>query len=869
MQGKVVKLVLFLASGWILSNLARGNEKPVPERPLQILENYCLSCHDEVEYKGEINLDTPDINWDDPASTQLWSRVIKMVERGEMPPKKKKRPSENERQELVTWLDRELTEHNPIGGTAMRRLNKREFLHSINELFDIEYTLPEGFPHDNEAHGFDNQAEALVLSGPLLESYQFVATDLAEKLFPPPRKQSAIETAQIPAKDFTYAYSSGMLIDGAMRLVSNTPSVAHSASWPTHFEVKATGTYELTIDLSAFNPPEDVSTVADIYAVIAADAASNSVDKLRMLSSFHVPDSIRKKFRTEVILEKGETLVVHYGNGPISEDPKHLASFIGPMLRKEPELAAAFKQAGGKVARGRLGLDHLYSLIQAGDLPPPPVDEEFDQLVDTISNNKRSIAETLSYKLFEEGPALEIHQAIVHGPLALTDSKEDLYWKKRAAKLLGKQGNKSEMAFAREFLKRFLSAAFRRPVEKTLIEEYMELILDETKARNRIKDGFHLAIRTALTSPHFLYRGLQEGPLDSYDLASRLSYLLTSLPPDKRLLLSAKNDRLRTPGELEKQTLRLIESSHSNNFFESFLAQWLDLAELENLVPDANFFPKRSVFQYTEWEREAFIEEVHILFREVLNNNLPVEDLIDPDFTYTTGAVGRFIYGFPQFANSNKNDNKEMKRVSLDRGGRFGGVLGMAGVMTATANGVDTQPVLRGVWMLENILGDPPPPPPGSVPALTPDTSKAITPREMLAAHMVEESCAGCHKKIDPLGFVLESFDPIGRWRTHYPPLRSTKNNKKDLGLPIDTAGKLPNGTELRDITDLKNYLREDITPFAECISEKLLTYATGRAMNYSDHKLIKEVVQKIRANGGGFQDLVVALVNSESFRTR
>ena len=840
---------------------------PIPERSFQILDNYCLSCHDEVEFKAEINLDTQAIQWTDPEAILLWERVIKMVEQGEMPPKKKKQPAQAERNELAAWLDNMLSKHSPIGGTAIRRLNRREYLHSLNDLFDITYELPSGFPHDNEANGFDNQAEALALSGTLLESYSKVATDLAEKLFPPPRKALPVETTEIPAKNFTYAYSSGLLKGNAMRLVSNTHQLAHSASWPTHFQAKATGTYQLTIDLSALNPPEGLKTVANVYAVIADDAPQRDVHELRLLGSFTVESIHGQRFETEVLLEKGETLAFHYANGMISEDPEHLAAYIYPLLKEDPPLAAAFKQAGGKVARGRIGLEHVYSLIEAGELPPPPVGEELVELVKTISSDKRSIAETLSYKLFEEGPALEILNVTVKGPLSLEDSQENLYWKERAEKLLRNSKGKSETAQVRAFLNRFLTTAFRRPAEKSDIEEYLQLIFDEKIVRGRIEDGYHLAIRSALTSPNFLYRGFKDGALDSFDLASRLSFFLTSRPPDRQLGKAAKEGSLLSSEELVKHTRRLIDSSKSNNFVESFLGQWLDLNELENLVPDANLFEKPRDFKYTDAEKEAYIQEAYMVFREILDENRPLEDFIDPDFTYTTGAVGRYIYGLPEFNKSKKNDNKKMLRVALEQGGRFGGLLGMAGVMTATANGVDTQPVLRGVWVLENILGDPLPPPPGSVPALTPETGNAVTPRELLAAHMAEESCAGCHKKIDPVGFVLESFDPVGRWRTEYPAPRT--EGKKARGLPVETNGKLTDGTKLADIRDLKAYLRKDISPFAECISEKLLSYATGRAMNYSDHKLIRKIVKANQDNGGGFQDLLIALVDSESFRRR
>lgn len=842
-------------------------ETPIPDPSFQVLDNYCLSCHDDVEFKGEINLDTLAIDWRDSDQIHLWERVIKMVERGEMPPKKKKQPTQAERDELAGWLDRMLSKHSPIGGTTIRRLNRREYLHSLNDLFNLNYELPNGFPQDNEAHGFDNQAEALTLSGALMESYSQVATELAEKLFPPPRQVLEAETTEIPAKDFTYAYSSGLLREGKMRLVSNTHQLAHSASWPTHFVAKATGTYQLTIDLSALNPPKGSQAIANVYAVAAEDASQRDVHELRLLGSFTVEAVQGERFLTEVLLEKGETLAFHYANGVISEDPKHLANFIYPMLEGDPKLASAFKQAGGKVARGRVGLDHVYSLIQADELPPPPVGEELDELVTTMSSDKRSIAETLSYKLFEEGPALEILHVAVKGPLTLEDSAEDQYWKERSEKLLGKPRGTNITVRINAFLKNLLTPAFRRPVEPSTLNEYREIILAEKEASGRLEDGYHLAIRTALTSPYFLYRGFNDGTLESFDLASRLSYFLTSRPPDRQLKKAAANGSLLGREELEKQTQRLIASNKSNTFVESFLGQWLDLNELENLVPDANLFKSPREFKYTDAEKEAYIQEAHMVFREILDKNRPLEDFIDPDFTYTTGAVGRYIYDLPEFKNRKKNDNKKMERATLEHGGRFGGLLAMAGVMTATANGVDTQPVLRGVWVLENILGDPPPSPPDAVPALTPGTGNEVSPREILASHMADESCAGCHKKIDPVGFVLESFDPVGRWRTEYPAPRTSK--KKQVGLPVETDGHLTDGTELKDITDLKTYLRQDITPFAECISEKLLTYATGRAMNYSDQKLIKQLVKENQARGGGFQDLLISLINSESFRVK
>ncbi len=194
----------------------------------------------------------------------------------------------------------------------------------------------------------------------------------------------------------------------------------------------------------------------------------------------------------------------------------------------------------------------------------------------------------------------------------------------------------------------------------------------------------------------------------------------------------------------------------------------------------------------------------------------------------------------------------------------------MPAVMMATANGVDTQPVHRGVWLLENILGSPPPEPPKAVPALTPDIGGATTPKARLAAHMAEQSCAACHREIDPLGFVLENFDPIGRWRETYPVYTDENgSSKRTDGSPIDATGTLPTGEHLRDVTDLKKYLADHPTRFARCLSEKLLTYATGRSLNYRERRIVADIVDAAHPNDLKFADLIVDLVNSKVFRTK
>ncbi len=845
--------------------IAHANE-PIPKTEYALLESYCLDCHDDIERKGEVSLEELAIDWQQKERLDIWERALRMLKSGEMPPKKKRQPSTEERDRLIGWLDASLSKHSPIGGTVIRRLNRREYVNSINSLLDIEYVLPDSFPIDSESHGFDNQSEALPLSGALMQSYSEVATDLAEKLFPPLRKPIEPSESYLTAADFTYAYSSGLLVDDVMRLVSSSEAISASASWPSKFEASTTGIYSVNLELSAFNPTEGDSIICSVHAVDAVEAPGQRIDSIRLLGEFEILESSSREYTMEVLLEKGETIALRYGNSLLAEDREKLPAHVKKLFLEEPLLAAAYKQADGVVERGRIGWERLKTLMKSDLLPEPPEEESLDELVKLVTKNLRLTTEVLQYKHFEEGPALDVHKAIAFGPIELADGADDLYWKGKSSQLTASLRGRTDQAAVEEFLQEFLPRVFRRPVKKSVIDEYVAMVEAERKPSGRLEEGLHFAFRTALTSPYFLYRDFESGPLDSFDLASRLSYFLTSRPPDAELYKLARNGALLDSSKLRDQAIRLLSKKELDTFVESFLDQWLDLAALDQLTPDKTLFPEPRKFKYGDDEKRSLITEPNLFFTEMLASNRSVVDFIDPGFTYTNKSIGTYVYELPMSKNS---DPKNLQRVEFEKGGRYGGILGMAGVMTATANGVDTQPVVRGVWMLENILGDPPRDPPDAVPALTPDTSKAETPREMLAAHMSDDSCAGCHKKIDPIGFVFESFDPIGRWRIHYPNLSGKSKDRLNKGLTVETDGVLPDGTILRDIRDLKTYLVNDITPFAECLSEKLLTYAIGRSMNYSDRKLIGKIVDANVKTEEGFKDLLLDLIDSESFRTR
>ena len=362
-------------------------------------------------------------------------------------------------------------------------------------------------------------------------------------------------------------------------------------------------------------------------------------------------------------------------------------------------------------------------------------------------------------------------------------------------------------------------------------------------------------------SSKFLYRSREPDRFDDFDLAARLAYFLTGGPPDSILFDAAKSGKLADPAELMLHAKRLLKSSYRKQFVSDFTGQWLGLKHLEDIMPDPRLFP-----DFKSRHQAEMVQETELLFDEILKKNLPVASFIKPDFTYLTQSLAKTVYG--------RNDIKKTKgfvRVSIPPGSPYGGLLGQASVMMATANGVDTQPVERGVWVLENILGDPPPAPPESVPALTPDTTGAKTVRDQLAAHRAEASCAACHRRIDPVGYVLENFDPIGRWRTHYPEITQDSKGKPKVknGHPIETQAEFPGGIEFNDIHDLKQYTLDNIHDFANCLARKLMTYATGHPVSYAEKQEIKAIVQSNLALDDGFQDLLFELIKSNTFRSR
>jgi hypothetical protein len=420
----------------------------------------------------------------------------------------------------------------------------------------------------------------------------------------------------------------------------------------------------------------------------------------------------------------------------------------------------------------------------------------------------------------------------------------------------------------RQVLARFAERAYRRPATREELERLVKLVEAAEKRGDKWEAGIQLALEAVLVSPKFLFRvELDDRPdsadahaVDEYQLASRLSYFLWSTMPDDELFALAAKRQL--TANLDAQVKRMLADPRSKALVDNFAMQWLQLRTLTNFSPDPKLFPK-----FDERLRASMYRETELFFDAVMREDRSILDFIDADYTFLNRRLAEH-YGIAD-TNGNKVGQKPARpegnfflgdrfvRVQL-QGGERGGLLTQASVLAVTSNPTRTSPVKRGRWVLEQMLGTPPPPPPPNVPPLE-DTKRQLTGslRQRMTQHMIDPACANCHARMDPIGFGFENYDAIGAFRT------------KDEGFAIDPSGTLPDGKSFQGPADLKKILKGKKELFSRCLTEKLLTYALGRGVEYYDRSTVERINAALAKNDYRFSVLVAEIVKSDPFRLR
>jgi mono/diheme cytochrome c family protein len=411
-----------------------------------------------------------------------------------------------------------------------------------------------------------------------------------------------------------------------------------------------------------------------------------------------------------------------------------------------------------------------------------------------------------------------------------------------------------EVSCAKQVLSTLMRRAYRRPVGDADLQRVLPFYR-EARAEADFDAGVEAALSAVLVSREFLFRVEPDPPgvaphtaypLSDLELASRLSFFLWSSIPDDELLAVAERGELHDPSVLAKQARRMLADQRSRSLVTSFAGQWLHLRNLESITPDGRLFP-----DFDDNLRQAFRRETELLFEEVLRGDKSVLDLLGSDHAWLNERLAKH-YGIPHVYGT------AFRRVALDKASARGGLLRQGSILTVTSYANRTSPVLRGKWILDNLLGTPPPPQPPNVPALEENTVSASLPiRQRLAQHRANPACASCHKLMDPVGFSLENYDAVGRWRS------------LDDGRPVDASGGMPDGSTFEGVDGLEAGLLARPEMFVHTLAEKLLTFALGRGVDYYDGPAVREVVRKARAADFRTSDLVVAVVTSTPFRMR
>ena len=414
--------------------------------------------------------------------------------------------------------------------------------------------------------------------------------------------------------------------------------------------------------------------------------------------------------------------------------------------------------------------------------------------------------------------------------------------------------SQDEESCARKIISTLARRAYRRPIAD---DELPNLLVPYHTGRSEegFEAGIEWALQRILVSPEFLFRieqdpeNLEPGtayPISDLELASRLSFFLWSSIPDDPLLDVAANGQLTDPAVLEEQVRRMLANSRSQALVSNFAGQWLYLRNMATVAPDLGEFP-----EFDENLREALQRETELFFESMLREDRSVVDLLDADYTFLNERLARH-YGIPNVYGNH------LRRVALKDEQRKG-LLGKGSILTATSYANRTSPVLRGKWVLENILGTPPPPPPPNVPELKEPTQdgKPITMRQRMEEHRVNPACAACHARMDPMGFALENFDAIGRWRA------------TEAGIPIDASGVLPDGTQFEGASGLREVLLSRRQEFVRNVTEKLLTYALGRGTEYYDAPAVRSIMREAAPSDYRWSSLIVGIVKSTPFQMR
>jgi Protein of unknown function (DUF1592)/Protein of unknown function (DUF1588)/Protein of unknown function (DUF1587)/Protein of unknown function (DUF1595)/Protein of unknown function (DUF1585) len=785
----------------------------------------CYECHNATRKAGGMDLmllRTPDSI---ALHRATWENVVRKVSSGEMPPESAPQPDEAELQAAMGWLKGEFARLDSLvvpaaGRVTARRLNRTEYNNTVRDLLGVDSNPAGAFPQDDSGYGFDNIGDVLSLSPVLLEKYLTAAERVARAaIFGPEKLKPTLVRYQPP------------------------------------YRKKSDG------DVIRFGGPQN-------YTLLDYD-----------VTGLATPMSIHLTHRFPV---DGEYLfrVTPEGRRPGGSEPVKVALWIEGKVAKVIEIDATdlegqTREFRLKVAAGERwlavsflrqfeGLPAKYGALNPSKRPAPPPEPPPKPRANATAKEVEEFQKRIEARKNRVEPAdgFRINFLEIGGPYDYAQGPSNKSLQKIYS--CGHLNGQHKPGCARKIVADLARRAYRRPVTADEVAPLVRLISLARQHGDSFEEGLSLAVQAILVSPHFLFRIEKDRPaivhaahpvftsdesahpLSQHELASRLSYFLWSSMPDDELFHCADQQLLRKPAVLAAQVRRMLQDPKSRALVENFGGQWLELRRLESATPDRDRFP-----DFDEYLRMSMRQETEMFFTNIVREDRSILDFIDGSYSFVNERLAQ-LYHLSGVV------GPEFRRVDLTGNRQRGGVLTQASVLTVSSYATRTSPVLRGQWILGNLLNAAAPPPPPNVPNLNEAAiGTAASLRQQMEQHRKNATCASCHARMDPLGFGLENYDAIGAWRT------------EDGKFPVDPAGVLPDGRTFKEPCELKALLKVDRDAFAQGLTEKLLTYALGRGLESYDKPAVKKIAGSLAHDDYRFSSLVLNIVSSVPFQLR
>jgi hypothetical protein len=757
---------------------------------------HCLNCHNAAA--GRFNLEAL-------TDGTPWELVLRKIESGEMPPKGLPRPSDADRKAAVRWiqaeLDRAAAAATPAAGrVTARRLNRAEYNNTVRDLLGVDLKPADDFPQDDSGYGFDTIGDALSVSPVLMEKYFASAEKIARTaIYGLENLKPTVVRHQPPYREGTDGGDNSRFLSGlgyTIRDYDVTGLTLPSALHAMH-TFPAEADYEFRIDPEGNRPrPSDPFLVA-----IWIDGKQVQTVEFEATANPTAMEGLDKT--VTVHAPAGEHWVAVSALRLYEGLPEKYGG-LKPTSRPEaPASSPAFAGRGGRGAR-----------------PPRITDVSFRVNFIEIS-----------------GP---FHANLKPSPESM---KRIFVCREHTA------------GCEQRIVGNLAHRAYRRPATPREVAALTTLAADDRKRGGSWEESIGVAIQAILVSPNFLFRMERDpkpGPggdpahaISPFELASRLSYFLWSSMPDEELLRCAELNTLRNAPVLEAQVRRMLRDPRARALVENFGGQWLQFRSIDSVQPDPVRF-----MAFNDYLRLSMKRETELFFENLLANDGSIVDFLNGRYSFLNEELARY-YGVPGVA------GPEFRRVNLD-GTHRGGILTHASVLTASSYATRTSVVLRGKWVLDNLLNAPVPPPPPDVPQLDEAAvGTEMSLRQQMEKHRTNAICASCHARMDPLGFGLENFDAIGRWR------------EQDGKFVVDASGTLPDGKSFKGPDELKEILASSREAFAQGMAEKMMIYALGRGLEPGDRPAIRSITQQVARSGYHISSMVLGIVNSPPFQQR